>query len=397
MNVLFLTMSEIYDLNDHDIYQDLMRTMQKHGHSVYVVTPAERKRNLPTEKYESAGCTVLRVKTGNQSDCSLIEKGITQLLIEHEYYKAISFFLQGESFQLILYATPPITLGGLIKKLKRKHRCRTYLMLKDIFPQNAVDLRMIRKNGLIHAYFKHKEKLLYDVSDRIGCMSQANVDYLLEHNRSISSKKVEVCPNAFIPLPITASSHATVARLRKEKGIPTDSIVMVYGGNLGRPQGIPFLAECLQREKNNRKVFFLIIGSGSEYKKLDEYINSNKIQNVLLINKLPRNEYFDLIRMADIGMVFLDKRFTIPNYPSRILPYMENCMPIACVTDRSTDVGRIAVSNNYGWSCYSGDVDSFHDMMQEIECSDIKSMGKKARMYMEEKFSSEFCYSVIMK
>jgi hypothetical protein len=186
-------------------------------------------------------------------------------------------------------------------------------------------------------------------------------------------------------------------KARKDMGISADSVLMVYGGNLGRPQGIAFLEECLEKEKSNRKVFFLIIGNGSEYKKLAEYIEANKIQNVLLINKLPRKEYFDLIRMADVGMVFLDRRFTIPNYPSRILPYMENCIPIACVTDKSTDVGSTAVLNNYGWSCYSGDVDSFHDMLQEIECSDIRSMGKKARMYMEEKFSSELCYNIIMK
>jgi aspartate 1-decarboxylase len=54
-------------------------------------------------------------------------------------------------------------------------------MLKDIFPQNAVDLGMIKTTGiksLLYKYFRRKEKGLYFISDRIGCMSQANVDYV---------------------------------------------------------------------------------------------------------------------------------------------------------------------------------------------------------------------------
>ena len=154
MNVLFLTLAEVYDINSHDIYQDLMRYFSEQGHRVFVVTAAQKSKGLQTELYESCGCKILRVRVGNQSNCSLIEKGISTVMIQHQFLGAINKYLKNESFDLILYATPPITLMPLIKKLKKRNKCATYLMLKDIFPQNAVDLGMMRKNGLLYKYFR---------------------------------------------------------------------------------------------------------------------------------------------------------------------------------------------------------------------------------------------------
>ena len=73
---------------------------------------------------------------------------------------------------------------------------RHYLLLKDIFPQNAVDLGMFSKGGLLYRMFRKKEERLYQLSDYIGCMSPANVDYILRHNREVDIHRVEVCPNS---------------------------------------------------------------------------------------------------------------------------------------------------------------------------------------------------------
>jgi len=76
-----------------------------------------------------------------------------------------------------------------------------FQLLKDIFPQNAVDIGLIKEGGYIYKRLRNKEKRLYAVSDRIGCMSQANVKYLLAHNPEISQEKVHVNPNSIRPTP----------------------------------------------------------------------------------------------------------------------------------------------------------------------------------------------------
>lgn len=395
MNILFLTLSKIYDINEHDLYQDLIREFTNHGHSVYLVTPCERKYNKSTTPIESHGCNILRVKVGNQSGCSFIEKGISTVLIARDYKKAIYSYFKDIVFDLILYSTPPITLVSLIEDIKRKHGAKTYLMLKDIFPQNAVDIGIMSKKGLIYKYFRAQETKLYKLSDYIGCMSPANVNYLISHNHRIEAK-IEVCPNAITPCNVSDKDRKMQKRKRSKYGAPENACVFVYGGNLGKPQGIGFMIECLKAIADDRRIFVLIVGNGSEYGKIEAFINEDKPMNVKLIQHLPREEYFEVMKCADVGMVFLDHRFTIPNFPSRILPYMENKMPIACVTDNVTDVASIAEVNGFGWRCYSNDVDSFVEMMEKVLQSDINKMGDKARAFLEDNYTTDVCYNKII-
>ena len=319
------------------------------------------------------------------------------LRIKHHYLKAINKFLGDMKFDLILYATPPITIASLIEKLKRKHKCITYLMLKDIFPQNAVDLGMMSTKGLkgfIYRHFKHQEKRLYDNADYIGCMSPKNLEYLLANN-DLDRKKLEICPNAFRPQMYMRDSNK-ISTIKNKFGIPENKIVLGYGGNLGKPQGIGFLIECLNVACDVEDFFFVIVGDGTEFNKIQKYIDENNPQNVLLLKKLKREEYFSLASTFDVGMIFLDYKFTIPNFPSRILPYMENSIPIACVTDKVTDVGDIVEKNHFGWKCFSNDAKQFLDMLDVIKQSDLSTYGKNAREFLENHYNSTICYSSIV-
>ena len=395
MNVLFLTLSRVYGINEHDIYQDLVREFLNAGHSIYVVTPSEKHNGLQTSILDSCGCKILRVRVGNQSNCSFIEKGISTITIGRDYQNAIKSYFKNIRFDLILYSTPPVTLISLVKKLKKKYSANTYLMLKDIFPQNAVDIGIMSGAGPIYFYFRMLEKKLYAISDHIGCMSPANVDYLLKHNKT-DAKKINICANAITPAMVDIESCIDHKKAKKANGIPDDACVFVYGGNLGKPQGIDFMLRCIDAISNDSRVFLLIIGDGSEFGKLEKYVEDSGPSNIRLYKRLPRDEYFSLIKCADVGMVFLDHRFTIPNFPSRILPYMENYMPIACVTDDISDVGCIAEENGFGWKCSSDDVSSFVNMMEKVLISDLNVMGKKARKYLENNYSASECYESIV-
>ena len=122
-----------------------------------------------------------------------------------------------------------------MEKLKEKHQAKTYLILKDIFPQNAVDLGIIRYNSMLWQYFRRRERNLYVLSDFIGCMSPANVKYILDHNSDVDAQKVEVFPNAIEPRPCIVRRKDN--RLLAKYGVPIGSVLFVYGGNLGKPQG----------------------------------------------------------------------------------------------------------------------------------------------------------------
>lgn len=399
MNILFLTLTNFNSIYDRNIYTDLLREFTKHHHSIYIISPVEKRENRKTELVKEVNTKILKLKIGNMHNTNVIEKGITTITIENTYISGIKQYFSDVKFDLVMYSTPPITFCNAVRFIKKRDNAKTYLLLKDIFPQNAVDISMLNKmgaKGLIYKFFRHKEKKLYSISDYIGCMSQANVDYIIKHNSELNSEIIEVCPNS-VEIVDRQVDTLTKIMMRKKYGLPLNKKVFVYGGNLGKPQGIPFLLSCLKKCSDSKDVFFLIVGDGTEYKLLEEYMENNNPKNMKLMKQLPKEDYDRLVAACDVGMIFLDYRFTIPNFPSRLLSYMQARLPILACTDPNTDIGKVIVDGGFGWWCESNDVQDFCEKIQVICDDDTKVMGEKGYRYLEEYYGVEKGYEIIMK
>ena len=399
MKVIFLSIS--YSENDHiSFYEELLQEFVANGHEVFVACASEKRKERDTGISDERGIHVLRIKTGNiTGNVNIIEKGISTVMIDNKFQKAIAQYFSTEQFDLILYPTPPITLVGTVAYLKKKSNAVSYLLLKDIFPQNAVDLGMLSTTGIkgiAHKMFRNKEKKLYRISDYIGCMSPANVKYVLKHNEFINTEKIEVCPNCVKLLndEHTMEEHMDI---RKKYQIPIDKKVFVYGGNLGKPQGIDFFLSCLDAVKDIKDAFILVVGGGSEADKIKQFMSEHNISNAMLLNSLPKTDYELLADACDVGLVFLDYRFTIPNFPSRVLSYMQRSKPVLVASDPNTDMGKIVTENGFGWSCISNDTKKFVTCIETALSSDLEKMGAAGRKYLENNYSVKKGYEIIMK
>lgn len=351
-----------------------------------VVVAEEAKKIARTCLADENGVEVLRVKAGDQFGVNFVKKGITILKIEPLLIRAIKQYLFARSYDVVLYATPPVTFANVIKFCKKRYGCKSYLMLKDIFPQNAVDMGIIKENSLLHRFFQKKEKNLYCLSDHIGCMSPANINYVKEHNQYINKEKLELFPNTVKVLPAPPISEDY--EIRKRLGIPPDKTVFVFGGNIGIPQGIDYLINCIEKMTNYSEAFFLIVGDGTERDRIKQRINTQGLDNVLLLNRLPKADYDKLMLECDVGLVLLDKRFTIPNYPSRTLAYMHIGLPILAATDKVSDIKELLNEAGCGLWTYSGDEEAFINEVKYL-CENIdlrKQMGQNGRRYLEGNF-----------
>ena len=312
---------------------------------------------------------------------------------------AIDACLDGFVPDLIVYATPPTTISGLIASLKRRYGAKSYLLLKDIFPQNSVDLGMLRTVGpksFLYKFFKRTERDTYRVADYIGCMSEANRRYLLKHEPWLDQSRVEVNPNTIIPLPLSAFSAADRAHFRREYGVPNDEKLIVYGGNLGKPQAIEILVEALKLNEEASLCHFLICGDGTERPLLEEFFASYSPKHATLLQSLPVDEFNRMLGMADAGLILLDHRFTIPNFPSRVLSYMQAALPVVVASDSSTDIGDIAEANGFGIAGSSESGETLLAACERVLGSDLMTMGTVARRFLEDNYHSEISYRTIV-
>jgi glycosyltransferase involved in cell wall biosynthesis len=392
-NILFLTLVNINDINERGIYTDLLREFQKNGYSITIVCPTERRNQKPTSITETENVKILKVWTFNIQKTSIIEKGVGTLAIEYQYLRAIKKHCQ-QAFDLVLYSTPPITFEKVIRYVKNRDKAISYLLLKDIFPQNAVDMGMMKAGGLIHKFFRNKEKKLYAASDFIGCMSPANVAYVLYENKELSEKTVEENPNSVDLLPYLPVEKNTI---RAEFGLPTNKVIAIYGGNLGKPQGLGFFMEALSAMATNEKIHFVIAGGGTEAATIKSFLEAKKHKNSTFFETLPKSTFDKLVSGADIGLIFLDKNFTIPNFPSRLLSYLENKLPVVAVTDAVCDMGAILEQYKAGHGVLSGDLIGFENLLNRyIENPYIIHLeGENGCVLLQERYTSKRSFELI--
>lgn len=374
------------------LYTELAEEFYNHGHKVYVITLLEKKNGKETSYKNEYGLNVLRLRCGDMFNVNLFTKGITTVTIPYKFKKAINQYFGNIKFDLVIYPTPPITFVSTVKYIKNRDNCSSYLILRDIFPQNGVDLGII-KNKFLYWYFRNKEKQLYKISDYIGCMSEGNIDYIVKHNK-IDKNKLEILYN-WTKVYKQEDSGGSVS-YREKYGLQR-KIVAVFGGNIGAAQDLGFLLELVKLYKDRDDIIFLIIGEGTEKERIEKIIIQEKLTNVLLKKHIPSCEFDLLARECDLGLINLDRRFTIPNIPSKTLSYFKAGIPILAAIDKNTDYGKILDMANAGLWSITGDIDSYRANFEKlINDSELrKHMGDSGRRFLEENLTVEKSYDII--
>nr|WP_097014653.1 glycosyltransferase [Anaerocolumna aminovalerica] len=394
MKVLLITMSWP-DRGEYNLYTDLMQEFIEQGHQVTVVSVNDRKNNQESNLSYVDKIQILHIRTGNIQKTNKYSKVIFSFLANPQIIYAAHKYLRKQTFHLILFTTPPITLSPSVVLLKRIYNAKLYLLLKDIWPQDTVDLGAMKKGGIVWLVFRYLEKFTYKNSDYIGCMSKANVEYVKRNNKYLKDKIIQVCPNSqkVRDLPIVDRDF-----IRERYDLPKDKIILVYGGNLGKSQGIEFLIDIIHSYKEDSDYFFLIVGSGTEYDFLYKIINSMPFQNAKILPWIHKKDFIQLIQACDIGLILLDKKNTVPNFPSRLLTYLNTKIPIIAAVDKATDIGDIIESAGCGVKTYHGDIDGFRQAAEKMKQEETrKLMGENGYQLFLDKYSSNKSYKIIME
>ncbi len=388
MRILFLF--QIFDYKKSTIYLDLVRECRDRGHAVTVIA-GNTDKSLPVGVVDVEGIRTVYMRLEDQFGAGSIKKAMIQMSIPGRIKSILKDAFNNETFDIIAYPTPPITLAPVLRYCKKHYKSAIrYLMLKDIFPQNAVDLGMFSSSGMIYRYYRRMEKQLYEYSDRIGCMSEANIEYLKAHNPEIDNKKLEYFPNtAAVKEPAEDGADNSGPSGAADDG----RLRIVFGGNMGRPQDVEGLLasihECGKRA-DLADVFFYFYGDGTESRKIEEYIEREKPANLIYRHQLPRDEYEKSLMNADVGMISLADSFTIPNFPSRLLSYMQISKPVFAVTDAATDIPECIMQEAHcGYAVRAGSPEAFLDGIYWLKShkKDLPGLGMNGRRYFERYFN----------
>lgn len=375
------------------LYSSLMMEFQRRGHDVFVIA-ADDDRKHPEIVVEK-GIKILRVPSLNLFVKSKLLKGISNVLLPYLYKRALIKHRIKLDFDLILMPTPPITLIDVVLWIKKKSKGKLYLILRDIFPQNAVDLKMMNPNSFIHSFFRKKEVKLYEASDKIGCMSQANIDFVKKNNPELDTGKLHLLPNW---ADLDEIDEVDLNATKQQYGLQ-DKIVAIFGGNMGKPQKLENIVNLAKKCQGIEDLVFFLVGKGTEKERIFKMVKDFGLKNIILRDSLPKNEYNNILRIADIGLISLSEDFTIPNYPSKVLAYYQFKKPVLASVDLNTDFGIMQEKIKCGYWSEAGNVEVFKENLLKLYHNKKlrEELGKNGYNYLKSHLTTEIAYETIME
>lgn len=372
------------------LVHDLALEMQRQRNEVVVLTPSEHiHENL--EITHEDGALIARVKTGRIKGASNMLRAVRENNLSRTLWNHSRSFFEDYPCDLIVFYSPSIFFGGLVNKLKALWRCPAYLILRDIFPQWAVDVGVMKK-GLAYRYFRMKELEQYAAADVIGVQSPANLDYFAK-DLAGKNYQLEVVYNW-----MTLKEEAPPpSNYRQALGLQ-DKTVFFYGGNIGLAQDMDNILRLARSLKSDPRLHFLLVGEGSESSKVAATIETEGLKNIQLLPPVGQQEYQAMLAEFDIGLISLDKKLRTQNFPGKILGYMYHSMPMLCSLNPGNDLHELLWEHEAGMSCFNGQDDILRAYALRLAKNAMlrKKIGSNGRRLLEKYFSVEVAVQQIM-
>lgn len=360
---------------------DLAAEFQRLGHEPVVVAPDENIL-ADTEVTCEAGITVLRVRAGKIKTASRLLRGFNEARLSARIWQKGKRFFRDNPSDLIVYYSPTIFFGSLVKRLKSYFACPSYLILRDIFPQWAVDAGVLRR-GMVYRYLRLKERQNYGAADVIGVQSPANLRYFQENGLD-REYRLEVLYNW------TALEEENIPSgdYRERLGLQ-GRVVFFYGGNIGVAQDMDNIIRLAKNLQGESAAYFLLVGHGSEVPRLKSLIASSGLQNIAIHDAVGQREYLAMLAEFDVGLISLAKNLKTHNFPGKMLGYMYHAKPILASINPGNDLQEILQRNGAGLVCMNGEDDLFaaHAIRLTGDENTRLQMGQRARALLENTFS----------
>ena len=363
--------------------RDLSREFDRQGHELTVLLPAP---DLKTswQLQELDGVRVLRLKAPRTKDINYIRRTVAEFLMPFAMRQSLrSSPLANERWDGVIWYSPSIFHGPLVNALKKASACKAYLIIRDIFPEWAVDMGLMGR-GLPYRFFDAVARYQYSVADVIGVQTPGNRSYF-ETWMQKPGRKLEILQNWLdkpAQLPCTIRVNETPLAGRK---------VFVYAGNMGIAQGMDILIELAERLSNRTDIGFLFVGRGSDAQRLKGLAQSRGLGNVLFFDEIDPDEIPDLYAQCSVGIVALDPRHKSHNIPGKFLTYMQSGLPVLANVNAGNDLAAMIRSEQVGQVCESNQLNELLELANKVleQINLDEKLQARCRNLFEREFSVE--------
>lgn len=338
--------------------RDLSREFVRQGHSLCVLLPAPDQRE--PWKLEDFDCAqVLRLKAPRTKDIGYVRRTLAELAMPFAMLRNLRKSpLAMERWDGVVWYAPSIFHGPLVSSLKKASACKSYLIIRDIFPEWAVDMGLMGR-GLPYRFFDAVARYQYSVADVIGVQTPGNQRYF-ESWLAHPGRHLEVLQN-WLEKPAQVRCS-----IRVDQTVLAGRKVFVYAGNMGVAQGMDILLDLAEKLRSRPDVGFLFVGRGSDSARLKAAAQSRQLDNVVFFDEIDPDEIPDLYAQCDAGIVALDPRHKSHNIPGKFLTYMQSGLPVLANINAGNDLAQLIRDERVGHVCETNRVDELQLLTEKL-------------------------------
>ncbi len=359
---------------------ELAIELNKQGHEITVLTPCNTiSKSIDIIKLDNIN--VYRFKVGAIKNVAKVKRAINETLLSYNAWKSCKNLLINDKHDLIIYYSPTIFFGPLIAKLKKLWNVPSYLILRDIFPQWTIDNGILKESSIITKYFEFFESINYKHADKIGLMSQKNLEWF--NKKYNLNNKTELLYN-------WASNTPLTTKINKYKKLYNleNKIVYFYGGNMGHAQDMMNIVRLAQNMKNHTDAHFVLVGAGDEVELIKNKIVENDIKNITLLPSVNQEIFKEMLSEFDIGLFTLNYNHQTHNFPGKLLGYMCESKPILGSVNPNNDLKDVIESANAGYISITGqDELLYENALKLLDDKTRINMGENANNLLDRLFT----------
>lgn len=370
---------------------ELAVDMVARGHHVTALVP---KAKDEPEITSIDGVSLIRYYAGRIKNAPKVVRLINEVRLSKRALQAFNQYYH-EKLDLIVYYSPSIFFSSLVFALKKKYDAKSYLVLRDFFPQWVIDHGMIGKNSLLAKFFRFYERKNYLAADKIGVMSPANLEWF----NSYTDHKFE-CLTEVLYNWVSSNSLKNIAKNEnfRRKYALQDKVIFIYGGNIGYAQDMMNIIRLAVNLSIEPLAHIVLIGQGDEFGLVERKITEFGLNNILLLPGLPQEQYFSVQKTADIGLFSLHRDHKTHNFPGKILGYLAQGMPVLGSVNPGNDLLGVINNAGAGFVTVTGEEEQLFQnaLILVRNLSEREQMAVKSKHLMGKLFSVEQAVNKIL-
>lgn len=403
MNIVILTdpyPPQLYSISL--MMQQLAAELSSRGNNVTVITPWLKDNGIGKVSEFSYGLSiengvrVVRVKTLPLHKVNFLIRGVSQLLLPYLFWNNIRKYCS-DIIDVVIVYSPPLPLALLGKRIKEKYGAKYILNIQDIFPQSAIDLS-IMNNKILIKYFEYMESKVYKAADKITSHTISSRGFLI-NKKGVPSEKIHYIPN-WIEVGPYMNSKTSSSVFFRNKLLIEGKFIVLFAGVMGQSQGLELIIKAASKLKHISEICFLFLGDGMEKNELMKLADALKLENVIFHPFISQEDYSEILKEVDLGLISLSPKVKTPVIPGKILGYMLASIPILAIINRESDGHEMISEAVCGYTVVS---DSSPEELAEmfIRCfnqrSKLVEMGANGHDYVTKNFTKDICVDKLIK